>query len=163
MVRLIQLEGFSSSDNIYHADSAYVDVLLKHIGSKSKKQADNPPKLDIALQQVYYFIISQDQLFSYKLVFKVNTFDESFRRTVSGEVEVDLFEELKKHIFTGAEVILSKDIQPASNRVICVFLLHRHMLYLISNLICSSFCCCYHERHCFHPPSCYFRRLLSFV
>jgi len=115
MVRLIHLEGFSCGDSVYNADSAYVDVLLTQIGTKGKGTADNPPKLDLALQQVYYFIISQDQLFSYKLVFKVNTFDESFRRTVSGEVEIDLFDELKKHIFTGAEVILSKDIQPVSH------------------------------------------------
>ena len=120
MVRLIHLEGFTSGDSIYNADSAYVDVLLTQIGTKGKGKGENPPKLDLALQQVYYFIISQDQLFSYKLVFKVNTFDESFRRTVSGEVEVDLFDELKKHIFTGTEVILSKDIQPASHQVCCI-------------------------------------------
>ena len=114
MVRLVQMEGFSAGEDIYNADSAYVDVLLKHIGMTTDTNSDNPPRLDIALQQVYYFIISQDQLFSYKLVFKVNTFDQSFRRTVSGEVEVNLFEELGKHIFTGNEVILSREILPSS-------------------------------------------------
>lgn len=121
MVRLVQLEGFSSGVDVYSADSAYVDVQLQEIGSKKEKATSNPPKLDIALQQVYYFIISQDQLFSYKLVFKVNTFDEAFRRTVSGEVEVNLFDELGKQIFTGAEVILSKAILPASQVCIVYF------------------------------------------
>ena len=134
MVRLIHLEGFSCGDSVYNADSAYVDVLLTQIGTKGKGTADNPPKLDLALQQVYYFIISQDQLFSYKLVFKVNTFDESFRRTVSGEVEIDLFDELKKHIFTGAEVILSKDIQPVSHEVTCFILILPVILRVLCRL-----------------------------
>eukprot|EP00794_Sanderia_malayensis_P003683 gene3683-4200_t len=117
MVRLVQMEGFPvSSEDIYNADSAYVDVQLKHIGGADDKMLDNPPKLDIALQQVYFFLMSQDQLFSYKLVFKVNTFDESFRRSVSGQVEVNLFEELGKHIFTGDLVILSKKILPVSSQ-----------------------------------------------
>ncbi len=115
MVRLVQMEGFSTGEDIYNADSAYVDVLLKHIGLPNPKTSTSPPRLDIALQQVYYFIISQDQLFSYKLVFKVNTFDRSFRRYVSGEVEVDLVEELGQHIFTGNEVILSRRILPVSD------------------------------------------------
>ncbi len=112
MVRLVQMEGFSAGENIYNADSAYVDVQLKHIGNAKDIASDSPPKLDIALQQVYYFIMSQHQLFSYKLYFKVNTFDESFRRSVSGEVQVNLFEELGRHIFTGNEIMLSKKIMP---------------------------------------------------
>ena len=115
MVRLLEMVGFPVSQEIYSADSAYVDVQLKYNGSDEDDQKSTPPpKLDICLQQVYYFIIAREQLFFYSLVFQINTFDQSFRRTISGEVEVNLIEGLGRSIFTGNEVVLIREISPVS-------------------------------------------------
>lgn len=69
-----------------------------------------PPRLDICLQQVYYFIITTQQMMSHSLEFQINTFDDQFRRYVSGMVAVNLCIELGDDIFSGNEVVFVKDI-----------------------------------------------------
>jgi len=113
MVRLVQIEGLPVSQELYNPHSAYVDVQLKYTGSSnpSGNEVQKPPRLDICLQQVYYFIISTQQMMSHSLEFQINTFDDQFRRYVSGMVEVNLCEELGDDIFTGNEVVFVKEIQ----------------------------------------------------
>lgn len=113
MVRLVQIEGLPVSQELYSPHSAYVDVQLKYTGSTAgsdDEEANKPPRLDICLQQVYYFIISTQQMMSHSLEFQINTFDDQFRRFVSGLVEVNLCEELGSDILTGNEVVFVKEI-----------------------------------------------------
>lgn len=112
MVRLVQIEGMPASQELYCPNSAYVDVGLKYTGNPETKQPKNqkPPRLDICLQQVYYFIISTEQMLSHSLEFRINTFDEHFRRYVCGVVEVKLSEEMGEDIFSGNEVVFVEEI-----------------------------------------------------
>lgn len=112
MVRLVQIEGLPVQQNLYNPHSAYVDVQLKYTGlpDSSTSEVQAPPRLDICLQQVYYFIISTQQMMSHSLEFQINTFDDRFRRHVSGMVEMNLCEELGDDILTGNEVVFVKDI-----------------------------------------------------
>ena len=112
MVRLVQIEGLPVSQEIYSPNSAYVDVQLKYTGSleASKSEVHKPPRLDICLQEVYYFIISTQQMMSHSLEFRINTFDDQFRRFVSGVVEVNLSAEMGDDILTGSEVVFVKEI-----------------------------------------------------
>jgi len=112
MVRLVQIEGLPVSQELYSPHSAYVDVQLKYTGSPNSinQEVQKPPRLDICLQQVYYFIISTQQMMSHSLEFQINTFDDHYRRYVSGMVEVNLCEELGDDILTGNEVVFVKEI-----------------------------------------------------
>ncbi|XP_047137131.1 uncharacterized protein LOC100208397 isoform X1 [Hydra vulgaris] len=114
MVRLVQIEGLPVSHQIYSPNSAYVDVQLKYTGSQNSNENLNevtrPPRLDICLQQVYYFIISEQQMLTHSLEFRINTFDEQFRKFVSGLVEFNLSYEMGEDILTGTEVVFVKDI-----------------------------------------------------
>ena len=123
MVRLVQIEGLPVSQEIYNPNSAYVDVQLKYTGKSTEDLQQQPPRLDICLQQVYYFIITQSQMMAHSLEFRINTFDDEFRRRVSGLVEVNLSEEMGDDILSGAEVVFVKEIQLPSGRVstICYF------------------------------------------
>ena len=115
MVRLVQIEGLPVSHQIYSPNSAYVDVQLKYIGNTCQSNENveeiiRPPRLDICLQQVYYFIISEQQMLTHSLEFRINTFDEQFRKFVSGLVEFNLSYEMGDDILTGMEVVFVKDI-----------------------------------------------------
>lgn len=112
MVRLVQIEGMPVSHDLYTSNSAYVDVQLKYTGNPDcgGTEVQRPPRLDICLQQVYYFIITKEQMMSHSLEFQVNTFDDQFRRYVSGMVEVNLREEMGDDILSGAEVVFVKEI-----------------------------------------------------
>jgi len=112
MIRLVQIEGLPVSHELYNANSAYVDVQLKYTGNfrTNENEVQRPPRLDICLQQVYYFIISEKQMLSHSVEFQINTFDDQYRRYVSGLVEVNLNEEMGSDIMSGAEVVFVKEI-----------------------------------------------------
>ena len=124
MVRLVQIEGMPASQELYCPNSAYVDVGLKYTGdpggTEEREIGQKPPRLDICLQQVYYFIISAKQMLFHSLEFRINTFDEQFRRFVCGMVEVKLSEEMGEDIFNGNEVVFVEDIlEPFQVNNIC--------------------------------------------
>ena len=120
MVRLVQIEGMPASQSLYSPNSAYVDVQLKYTGQVGEETEIQPPRLDICLQQVYFFIISAQQMMSHSLEFQVNTFDDQFRRYVSGVVEVNLCDEMGDDLFTGSEVVFVKEIEDPMVRI-CLF------------------------------------------
>lgn len=127
MVRLVQIEGLPvNPQELYSPNSAYVDVQLKYTGQSTNSPDDEvhkPPRLDICLQQVYYFIISTQQMMSHSLEFQINTFDDQFRRFVSGIVEVNLCEELGDDILTENEVVFVKEILEPFRVRCCYFCL----------------------------------------
>ena len=136
MIRLVQIEGLPASHELYSPNSAYVDVQLKYIGNPATPFAavQKPPRLDICLQEVYYFIISVQQMMSHSVEFQINTFDEEYRRFVSGLVEVNLYEEMGEDILSGSEVVFVKDILEPFKVTFNPFCTTGIFLYLLKTL-----------------------------